>query len=76
MTFGWPDSMTATQELVVPRSIPTTLQQRRGLVLVHARRGESDLPGEVAASIVKEGVGVRSSVFSLSLQKGVEHRSN
>jgi hypothetical protein len=24
-TFGWPASMTATQEFVVPRSIPITL---------------------------------------------------
>lgn len=43
-------------------------------MLVQAKRGESNLPGEVAASVVKEGLGVISSVFSLSLQKGVEHR--
>lgn len=27
MTLGWPDSMTATQEFVVPRSIPTILKK-------------------------------------------------
>ena len=61
MTLGWPDSMTATQEFVVPRSMPTMLP-----VLAEV------LPGEVGLRLGEEGAS-GLSVFSLSFQECSEH---
>ena len=58
MTLGWPDSITATQEFVVPKSIPTTLERVSGA---------DDLLRE------RTGVLERGGVGSVSLEQGVEH---
>jgi hypothetical protein len=60
MTLALFPSMTATQELVVPKSIPMMLKQT-------VKRGDmSNLPSEGAMSLVK----VLGGTF---LQNGVQH---
>src|SRR6266478_4032454 len=44
MTVGWPPSMTATTELVVPRSIPMILAIQISSLLLCVQKGFSPIP--------------------------------
>ena len=66
MTLAEPDSITATQELVVPRSMPMTLQGAKGQV--HSR----DLLAEAGSGAGEHGAG-ESGVVCGRFQKFREH---
>ena len=54
MTLGWPDSMIATQEFVVPRSIPTMLKIEGRVSDWEGAIGVRYLRGEVVGRAGKE----------------------
>src|SRR5262249_11518241 len=69
MTFGVAPSMTATHELVVPRSIPMTLPMIRPLLFRQVDRAH-EAPGKEAPRIVRPRTAPRSTPLSLIPPRG------